>query len=179
MSLSIFAFWPLVALVVAGALSTALSRNLIYAAISLGVTLSGVAGLYFFLQAEFLAVAQLGVYVGGILVLILFGVMFSRDILGKTLRPARGTWFLGGLSAALTFFVAARVALAVAARRGDNALELQRSAPESWPGNFAPDSPAHLGDLLSGPYLVPFLVVAMLLTVILVGALVLVRKEGE
>ena len=61
--------------------SAALARNLVYAALSLGVCLAGVAGLYLFLQAEYLAVIQMIVYVGGILILILFGVMFrgKRD----------------------------------------------------------------------------------------------------
>lgn len=176
MNLSLFLFWPLCALTAAGALTTALARNLVYAALSLGVTLTGVAGLYFFLQAEFLAAVQLTVYVGGILVLILFGVMFSRDILGTVQRPRRAVLVLGSLTSAVTLVAMARMATAVAI---DSGLTGKRSSPEAWLGNFSPDTPFHLGDLLATTYLVPFLSIAVLLTVVLVGALVLVRKEGE
>lgn len=179
MSLSSLLFWPLCAVVMTGALSTALARNMVYAALSLGVTLAGVAGLYFFLQAEFLAVVQLTVYVGGILVLILFGVMFSRDILGKQQSPKPVPLAIGILTSLLVLGVMIRTGMAVMHTRGANAVSRVRSATEQWDGNFSPNSKVHLGDLLAMDYLVPFLVVAMLLTVVLVGALVLVRKEGE
>ncbi len=179
MSLGIFAFWPLVAVTVAAALMTALARNLVYAALSLGITLVGVSGLYFFLQAEFLAAVQLGVYVGGILILILFGVMFSHDILGRNARPSKGTWCLGGLSALLVTFIAVKMGSAIASRPGTLALDAVRSPTDKWAGNFAGNSTAHIGDLLTGPYITLFLALAVLFTVILVGALVLVRKEGE
>jgi len=179
MSLSLLLFWPLCAVVMAGALSTALARNMVYAALSLGVTLAGVSGLYLFLQAEFLAAVQLTVYVGGILVLLLFGVMFSRDILGTHQTPKPLPLAVGIVTSLLVLGVMIRTGMAVIHTRGANALSLVRSAPETWDGNFSPGSTVHLGDLLASAYLVPFLVVAMLLTVVLVGALVLVRKEGE
>ena len=97
MNVATLIFWPVVAVTLAGAAGAAFARNLVYAALSLGVSLAGVAGLYLFLQAEYLAVIQMIVYVGGILVLILFGVMFSRDILGKSTVPSLGARVLGGL----------------------------------------------------------------------------------
>jgi len=179
MTLSMMLFWPLCAVVMAGALSTALARNMVYAALSLGVTLAGVSGLYFFLQAEFLAVVQLTVYVGGILVLILFGVMFSRDILGTHQSPKSLPLGVGVVASLMVLVAMFRTGMAVIHARGPNAVSRVRSATERWDGNFSPNSKVHLGDLLAMDYLVPFLVVAMLLTVVLVGALVLVRKEGE
>lgn len=176
MNLELFLFWPLCALTVVGALATALARNLVYAALALGVTLAGVSGLYFFLQAEFLAAVQLTVYVGGILVLILFGVMFSRDILGQSQRPSKRVLGLGILSSLVALVSMVRTALAIPAAAG---LSGERSAPSAWIGNFSPNTSSHLGDLLATTYLVPFLTIAVLLTVVLVGALVLVRKEGE
>lgn len=176
MNLELFLFWPLCALTVVAALSTALAKNLVYAALSLGVALTGVAGLYFFLQAEFLAAIQLTVYVGGILVLILFGVMFSRDILGTSQRPRRVVQALGALTGTVTLIAMVRMSLAIALDAG---LAAKRSSPAAWLGNFSPNSPFHLGDQLATTYLVPFLSIAVLLTVVLVGALVLVRKEGE
>lgn len=182
MSPSLFLFWPLVALVLVSAATAALARNLVYAALSLGVSLAGVAGLYLFLQAEYVAVIQMIVYVGGILVLILFGVMFSRDLLGKKVRPNWGARILGGIVGLVTAIACGRVAW-IAAERGtmpttSAPLTLVRSAPESWAGSIATDAPIHLGTLLMNAWLAPFLVIAMLLTVVLVAALGLVRKES-
>lgn len=181
MSPSLLLFWPLVALVVASAAAAALARNLVYAALSLGVSLAGVAGLYLFLQAEYLAVIQMIVYVGGILILILFGVMFSRDLVGARTRAGLGPKVLGGLVFAVVLVAALRTAW-ISVRRGGLALggdplTTVRSDPHQWPGSIATDVPVHLGSLLMSDFLSPFLVIAMLLTVVLVAALGLVRKE--
>ena len=61
------------------------------------VTLFGVAGLYVFLQADFLAATQVIVYVGGILVLILFGVMMTSGRLEMRIHIERGQLLLGGV----------------------------------------------------------------------------------
>lgn len=182
MSPSVILFWALVAAIVGTAASAAMARNLVYAALSLGACLAGVAGLYLFLQAEYLAVVQMTVYVGGILILILFGVMFSRDLLGTSTRPSWSARLLGGAVFAVVLVAAGRLAW-TSAHRGliqspAGSLSLVRTAPESWPGTIASDSPAHLGAILMDQWLVPFLAIAVLLTVVLVGALGLVRKEN-
>jgi len=182
MSPSLLLFWPLVALVVASGAAAALARNLVYAALSLGVCLAGVAGLYLFLQAEYLAVIQMIVYVGGILILILFGVMFSRDLLGTRTRPGWGAILQGTAVFAVVATAALRTAW-VASRQGmlpaaAAPLTAVRSDPSAWAGNIATDAPVHLGNLLMDAWLAPFLVIAMLLTVVLVAALGLVRKES-
>src|SRR5438477_5472721 len=59
------------------AVAVVLSRNVVRMAVSLLFTLAGVAGLYFLLNAEFLAAVQLVVYAGGTLILIVFGVMLT------------------------------------------------------------------------------------------------------
>jgi NADH-quinone oxidoreductase subunit J len=178
-------FWPLVAIIIAGALSAALARHLVYAALSLGVTLTGIAGLYLFLQTEYLAVIQMIVYVGGILILILFGVMFSKDITGKDTRPSLSAWALGIAAGGITLVACLRTAW-ISVERGTavpqvgtgSLLTLQRSPTETWLGNIAPDSPATLGALLLGSGLTPFLVIAILLTVVLIAALGLIRKDA-
>ena len=71
-------------------------RNIVHAAFSLMITLFGVAGLYVFLQADFLAATQVIVYVGGILVLILFGVMMTSGRLQMRIQIERGQLILGG-----------------------------------------------------------------------------------
>ena len=69
------------------------SRNIMYAAFSLLFTFFGVAGLYVLLQADFLAVTQILIYVGGILVLLLFGVMLTNNVVSVDIKT--GTPELG------------------------------------------------------------------------------------
>ncbi len=72
------AFWGFTALTISGALALLLTRNVLYAAFFLLLTLLGVAGLFVLASADFLAVAQIMIYVGGVLVLVLFGVMLTH-----------------------------------------------------------------------------------------------------
>src|ERR1044071_6666267 len=73
-------FYLVALLVVASAAMVAFSHNIIYSAFSLLGTFAGVAGIYVFLGADFVAAVQLLIYVGGILVLILFAVMLTHRI---------------------------------------------------------------------------------------------------
>lgn len=178
MNISTLIFWPVFAMTLAGAAGCAFARNLVYAALSLGVSLAGVAGIYFFLQAEYLAVIQMIVYVGGILILILFGVMFSRDILGTSSQPSWGSRLLGGAASLLVLATMGKLAWSVS-QLGDTGLQAVRSSTSSWVGQISSSSVTHLGDLLMGEWLVSFLVIAVLLTVVLIAALGLVRKDAQ
>jgi len=79
-------FYAVAALVLGSALIVAMSRNIVHSAFALLLTFFSIAGIYVFLSAEFLAVAQVVIYVGGILVLILFAVMLTNKV-----KPARTT----------------------------------------------------------------------------------------
>ena len=162
-------FWSACLLAVAGAAMCIFARNLVHAAFALGAALLGVAALYLFLQAEYLAAIQIVVYVGGILVLTVFAVMLSKDLLGTEQRAPRWAWVLGVPVAALTVAVMGRLAWATVA---SGAVAATRSDPRTYQV-----STAAIGDLLLGTHVVPFLLIAVLLTVVLVGAVVLVRKE--
>ena len=72
------AFYAFAALTLIGALSVLLTRNVLYAAFFLLLTLLGAAGLFVLASADFLAVAQLMIYIGGVLVLVIFGVMLTH-----------------------------------------------------------------------------------------------------
>jgi len=87
-------FWIFAGLTLGSAFVVVLSRTLIYSAFALLVTFFGVAGLYVLLGADFLAATQLLVYVGGILVLLLFGVMLTHRIYDLDLRsrPSGRAW---------------------------------------------------------------------------------------
>ena len=73
-------FWFIAAFTIISAAFVVLNNQLIYSAVALLFTLFGVAGLYVFLWADFIAGVQLLVYIGGILVLIIFGIMLTNRI---------------------------------------------------------------------------------------------------
>src|SRR5256885_14038724 len=81
---------------IAGAGGTAFSGNIIYSAWAMLFAFLGVAGLYVFLGADFPAVAQVLIYVGGILVLILFAIMLTRQIGGGPQRSQTHPRLPGG-----------------------------------------------------------------------------------
>ena len=165
-------FWTCCLATLAGALGAAVVRNLFHAALLLGLCLAGIAGLYLFLEASYLACIQVIVYIGGILILTLFATLFSSDIMGKVQRTP--IWLrLGGLvGAALAAVVAGRLAqLAINHAAG---LGHTRSQPGTVPD--AIDGTHAIGDLLVGDWLVPFLLVSILLTAALVGAVAMVKR---
>jgi NADH:ubiquinone oxidoreductase subunit 6 (subunit J) len=151
-------------LTVVPCLWVALSSSIVHAAFSLLVTLFGVAGLYVLLGADFIGVVQVIVYIGGILVLIIFGVMMTQR--GKLLPlsvqlPGR---LFGGILSGIIL-----VALMLAIRRSLWPVAASLIEPE-------PTSAA-IGDLLLGKYLVAFEVASVLLLVALVGAVLIVRRS--
>jgi NADH:ubiquinone oxidoreductase subunit 6 (subunit J) len=141
-----------------------LSSNIVHAAFSLLVTLFGVAGLYVILGADFIGIVQIIVYIGGILVLIIFGVMMTqRAKLLPLSVQLPGRLFSGLLSVIIL------VVLIMAAKRS------------LWPaaaslGNPEPTSAA-IGGLLLGKYLAAFELASVLLLVALVGAVLIVRRS--
>ena len=142
---------------------TVSARNLFRAALGLGGALLGVAVLYLYMEAEFLAVTQLLIYVGAILTLLIFGVMLTARIAD----PALPRW---NRQAGGAFVVALALGLGLAAiflRTG-------------WGSPEAPPSPVAvktLGWSLITVYLLPFELLSVLLLGALVGAIVIARKE--
>ena len=74
-------FWIVVGITIASAVMVVQSKQLLYSAIALLFTFVGVTGLYIFLWADFIAAVQVVVYVGGILVLIVFGIMLTLSLI--------------------------------------------------------------------------------------------------
>jgi NADH-quinone oxidoreductase subunit J len=157
-------FWVFAALTLGSAAAVVLSRTLIYSAFALLVTFFGVAGLYVLLGADFLAATQLLVYVGGILVLLLFGVMLTHRIYDLDLRSETTQQLPGLIVAGGLFFVLAYLALHT-----------------EWPGVSRPPAPttAAIGRLFLGEYLLPFEAASVLLLVALMGAAMIVRRKKD
>src|SRR5262245_63596516 len=97
-------FYAFALITVGSAAVVVLARSLIYSAFALLFTFFGVAGLYVLLGADFLAATQLLIYVGGILVLLLFGVMLTHKLYDLDLR-SEVTQFLPGLFIAVGLFL--------------------------------------------------------------------------
>ncbi len=156
-------FYVIAAITVAGAAGVALSRNILYSSLGLLMALLGAGSLYVFLSADFVAVTQLLVYIGGVLVLILFAVMLTNRI---TEVQVSNTSF--GLFGGFLLFVAvAPVLLAVAALTPWQTIT---------PAPLAPMTEA-IGNGFLTKWLLPFEVASLVLLATLIGAVVIARKE--
>src|SRR5262249_7197144 len=105
-------FYLLAGVVVVSAAGVALAPNILYSAVSLLGTLAGVAGLYLYLGADFLGIAQLIIYVGGILVLILFAVLLTNRIGDVEINNLSTGLIIGAPAAIAVIAAVARVVMA-------------------------------------------------------------------
>ena len=146
------------------ALSVVISRNVVHAALYLVVALLSVAATFLMLGAEFLAWTQVLVYVGAVVVLILFGLMLTRAPIGPMAQHNENGRLAMGVSLALFGFLC----VVIFGAFGDTRIEL------SYVGAAA------LGRVLYVQWAFPFMALGFLLTVALIGAIVLARQEeGE
>lgn len=97
MELSIILFYVFGLLAAASGLVVALTKNVIYAAFALILCFIALAGVYVFLGAEFIGVTQILVYVGGVLVLLVFGVMLTNRVKGGPLNSKTHNKYMGAL----------------------------------------------------------------------------------
>lgn len=171
MTLSAALFYILAFLAGASALSVVIFRNLVRAAVGLLFTLLSVAVLYFLLGAEFLGAVQLMVYVGGTLVLVVFGIMMTNT--GPTLgQRVKGIEWILGIGLALGLFIALVMASLGLAKPSANV--------EPLPG-IQPIGLSFLGVAEPGQtaYLLPFEIVSVHLLVVLVAAAYLARGKKK
>ena len=154
-------FYLFGAVTAAGAVALVLVRNILHAALALLATLLGVAAIYVLLMADLLAVIQLMVYVGGVLVLIIFGVMLSTRGTGDALKVEQHNRFWGlGLFILIAAGLIFQVIMAqpqLNAITAADAIDLKTTV-----------QPA--GMTLLTTFVLPFELVSVLLLVALVGA---------
>src|SRR6185437_12926210 len=105
MTLSVILFAIVAAITAVSALGVVLSRNIVRAAVWLLFTLIGVSLTYFLLGAEFLGAAQLIVYVGGTLVLVVFGVMLTAQGPFQALKTRPAEWAVGIVLGSVLFIL--------------------------------------------------------------------------
>jgi NADH-quinone oxidoreductase subunit J len=163
-------FYLLAAIIVGSAVAVVTSRNVVRAALYLIVVFAGVVGQYVLLAAEFLAVTQILIYIGAIMVLMLFGIMLTRARIGRDLALTNRHWPIGAVTALALLGV---MGYALIDAFGDDALPADTRVPAGGGSNTAA-----LGDAIFSQFLIPFEVVSVLLLAALVGAIVLARKDS-
>ena len=174
------AFYAFSVLTLVGALAVLLTHNVLYAAFFLLLTLLGAAGLFVLASADFLAVAQIMIYVGGVLVLVIFGVMLthkpdrSADVNSQTPNRIAS---LNRAGSALTWIVPLLVAgglftaLYTLLARANFSLLNQ---PAGWESTIQT-----VGKQLMTEYVVPFEIAGILLLAALVGATYLAASPAK
>jgi len=156
------AFMAMSAWVLLASLYVVTTRNVVRAAYGLLGALFGVAVLYVLCSADFLAAVQVLIYVGGVNILIIFGVMLTEHmgrgayrLVSFNLLPALVTCLLIGTALALGLWI----------------------YPWAAAGEPAGPTAARIGELFLTKYLLPFEVASVLLLVVLIGAVAVARKE--
>ena len=138
-------------------------KNIVHAALALVIVLAGVAAQYIILQAEFLGIVQVLIYIGAVLVLFLFGIMLTRAPMRKTGEFDNDQRILAGLVSLLIFAV---LAYLLSDQFGGEKMHLGQPTPTST-----------IADSIFRTYVVGFEVVSMLLLAALIGAIVLARRD--
>jgi NADH-quinone oxidoreductase subunit J len=162
-------FFYLIAAVMAfSAIRVVTAKNVVHAAMYLVLVLAGVAAQYILLASEFLAVTQVLVYIGAIVVLVLFGVMLTRAKLGEDVNLTNDYWYVGAFTAVVLF---ALLSASLLDHFGDEPLD-QANAETQIVNNTE-----QVADALFDAYVVPFQAVSVLLLAALVGAIAMARKD--
>jgi NADH-quinone oxidoreductase subunit J len=156
-------FYLVASITIASAAGVAFSHNIVYSAFALMGAFMGVAGLYVFLAADFVAVIQVLIYVGGILVLMIFAVMLTHRI--ADVRVSNRS--VGRIPALIVLaFIGAVMTQAI---RGANWAAKPPGAPQ--PTTYA------IGNAFLNEWVLPFELSSVVLLAALIGAVVLSRKE--
>ena len=165
------AFTILAIMMVGAAIRVVTTKNIVHAAFYLVMVLAGVAAQYILLASEFIAITQVLVYIGAIVVLFLFGIMLTRAELGtmSDLDHKGAQQAVAGFVAAMLFGV---MVYALNDKWHDQKIEVigQTTAQLG-------QTTTQVSDSIFGPYLVPFEVASVLLLAALIGAIVLARQD--
>jgi NADH-quinone oxidoreductase subunit J len=168
-------FFVVAALILVAAVMVVSVRNIIHAALWLITAFFGMGMLYLLLEAEFLAVVQVLIYVGAVSVLVLFAIMLTRQIANPGTQQLYERWWIALIVAVLLF----------AAILVPTLLNYEWSTLATAPGAAEPataeqiSGPREIGEAFMREYLIPFQVAAVLLLAALVGAIVIAFEEVE
>ncbi|MBA3605127.1 MAG: NADH-quinone oxidoreductase subunit J [Acidimicrobiia bacterium] len=164
-------FGIIAAVMIFAALCVVTTHNVVHAALWLVIVLAGVAAQYILAAAEFVAVSQVLVYVGAVMVLFLFGIMLTRAQIGREQGLNNRGW---GLGIPVAVVLLGLLAYAVIDAFEDTTLPADNAV--SGEAGIAGNSTA-IADNVLAPYLVPFLALSFVLLAAAIGAIVLARKD--
>jgi NADH-quinone oxidoreductase subunit J len=159
----IFYIFALITVISAGFVVT--TRNIIYSAFFLLFTFFGVAGIYVLLAADFIAVVQIMVYVGGILILMIFGVMLTNKITNVDIKTGTGNLLPASIAVGVLMGAVISIMLYT-----------------DWkiqPSDAPATTVKILGSLLLTDYVLVFELLGILLLIALIGAASIARREKE
>ena len=165
MTLAALIFYALALLTIGSGAFVAFSRNIVYSTFALLGAFMGVVGIYVLLAADFVAMVQLLVYVGGILVLTIFAVMLTQGIADVTVSN-RAVGVIPGFA---TVAIAAGVMLYAIMRTQWH----QTASAAMTPTTYG------IGNAFLGEYVLPFEVASLVLLAALLGAIVISRHEAR
>ncbi len=158
------AFGIIAAMMIVAAIRVVTSNNVVHAALWLVMVLAGAAAQYILLAAEFVAVTQVLVYVGAVMVLFLFGTMLTRSKIGREAGVNYKHWWVGAFVGLLLL---GTLTYALLKAFGDDEL----------PEDAVPATTQQVSDVIFGPYLVPFWALSFVLLAAIIGAIVLARRD--
>ena len=163
MSIYDFIFYLFAAVTLVSGLMVVSSGNIVRSAFYLLATLFGISGLYILLGADFVAVTQIMVYIGGILILLLFGVMLTSDITNVEIRKGKAT--------VLPAIVGVGVLL------GSVVSILMKTNWKNELSKIPQTTTYDLGKLLITDYVLIFELLGILLLIALIGAASMARRD--
>jgi NADH:ubiquinone oxidoreductase subunit 6 (subunit J) len=162
-------FYIFAGLAVVSALVMLFTKNVLYAAFALLLTLLGVAATYVFAAADFIAVTQLMVYVGGVLVLMVFGVMLTNRLSDQAIVSGSHNKLIGYLLG-LSLFILLSYAILKVNFAALDWIQQAKATHEPISSTITP-----LGIRIMTDFVLPFEVVAILLLLALIGAVFIAR----
>jgi len=180
----IFFLFAVITIVSAGV--TVFSKNIVHAAFALVFTFFGVAGIYVLLSADFLAVTQLLVYVGGILILLIFGVMLTNKVVNIDIRSQGGARIPAAIVGTGLFAVLCASIFGTHwitykdmpwAKSPWNTDAVAGALKEFSKMQGSEGTATTIGKLFLTDYLLPFEIVSVVLLIALVGAAMIARRE--
>jgi NADH-quinone oxidoreductase subunit J len=168
------AFGIIAVLMVGAALRVVTTSNVVHAALYLVLVLAGAAAQYVLLAAEFVAITQVLVYIGAVMVLFLFGTMLTRAQIGRETDLNNKNWMLGIPVALLLLGTLGYVLIDTFK---DERLPTESSLVAAQGDSVASTGTQAISDSIFGQYLLPFWALSFVLLAAVVGAIVLARRD--
>lgn len=163
MTLEVFGFWAFAVVLVGSALAVVLSKNLFHSVLWLALALTGTAGVFLLLEAEFLAAVQVLLYAGGVVTVVVFAIVVTERLVGTTLSQTNRHVVRGAVAAGILLTLVITW--------------IRRAPAMERPALLDVNLTREIGSTLLTQYVLPFELLAVVLLVSLIGASYFARPE--